>query len=127
MFFIVSRSAAIDENSHLQHQQRQPPSSKPSPVVEIGTGHGPLCGLACGDLCPDRRALDHSYFTKDLPALGAFLKGHDRLVKNGRIDRKALAESHMTMDDLEEDLREKGVEDQRASRKRAWSVAANCR
>jgi uncharacterized membrane protein YcaP (DUF421 family) len=69
-----------------------------------------------------------SYFTKDLPALGAFLKGHDRLlVKNGRIDRKALAESHMTMDDLEEDLREKGAEDQRASRKRAWSVAANCR
>jgi uncharacterized membrane protein YcaP (DUF421 family) len=53
-----------------------------------------------------------SYFTKDWPALGTLLKGHDTpLIRNGRIDRKALADAHMAMDDLKEDLRQQGVND----------------
>jgi uncharacterized membrane protein YcaP (DUF421 family) len=53
-----------------------------------------------------------SYFTKDWPALGTLLKGHDTvLIKNGRIDHKALSQSHMAMDDLEEDLRQQGIDD----------------
>lgn len=53
-----------------------------------------------------------SYFTKDWPALGTLLKGHDTvLIRNGRIDHRALSKSHIAMDDLEEDLRECGVGD----------------
>jgi uncharacterized membrane protein YcaP (DUF421 family) len=53
-----------------------------------------------------------SYFTRDWPALGALLKGHDTvLIRNGRIDHKALSQSHMAMDDLEEDLRQQGIDD----------------
>ncbi len=55
-----------------------------------------------------------SYFTRDWPALGALLKGHDTvLIRNGRIDHQALSNSHMAMDDLEEDLRQEGVDDPR--------------
>jgi uncharacterized membrane protein YcaP (DUF421 family) len=53
-----------------------------------------------------------SYFTRDWPALGALLKGHDTvLVRNGEIDHKALSQSHMAMDDLKQDLRQQGVGD----------------
>jgi uncharacterized membrane protein YcaP (DUF421 family) len=55
-----------------------------------------------------------SYFTRDWPALGTLLKGHDTvLVRNGRVDHKALSDSHMAMDDLAQDLRQQGVEDPR--------------
>jgi uncharacterized membrane protein YcaP (DUF421 family) len=51
-----------------------------------------------------------SYFTESSPALSALTKGHDTLlVRNGRVDRKALRKSHMSDDDLEEDLRQQGV------------------
>jgi uncharacterized membrane protein YcaP (DUF421 family) len=53
-----------------------------------------------------------SYFTRDWPALGALLKGHDTvLVRDGEIDHKALSQSHMAMDDLKQDLRQQGVGD----------------
>ena len=53
-----------------------------------------------------------SYFTKDWPALGTLLKGRDTtLIRDGRIDHEALSDSHMAMDDLEEDLRQQGVDD----------------
>lgn len=53
-----------------------------------------------------------SYVTQDWPALGALLKGNDTvLIRNGRIDRKALRAAHMAMDDLAEDLRQQGVDD----------------
>jgi uncharacterized membrane protein YcaP (DUF421 family) len=51
-----------------------------------------------------------SYFTESSAALSALTKGHDTLlVRNGRVDRKALRKSHMSDDDLEEDLRQQGV------------------
>jgi uncharacterized membrane protein YcaP (DUF421 family) len=53
-----------------------------------------------------------SYFTKNWPALGTLLKGHDTvLIKNGRVNHQALGASHMAMDDLEQDLRQQGVDD----------------
>jgi uncharacterized membrane protein YcaP (DUF421 family) len=51
-----------------------------------------------------------SYLTEDSAALGAMLKGHDTvIIRNGRVDRKALQGAHMSPDDLAEDLRQEGV------------------
>jgi uncharacterized membrane protein YcaP (DUF421 family) len=51
-----------------------------------------------------------SYFSRDHPAFGRLVKGTDTLlVKDGQIDERALAQAHMSRDDLEEDLRQKGV------------------
>lgn len=45
------------------------------------------------------------------PNFGALVKGNSTiLIRNGRIDRKALMKAHMSPDDLEEDLRQAGVE-----------------
>ncbi|MGH6788335.1 MAG: DUF421 domain-containing protein [Pseudolabrys sp.] len=53
-----------------------------------------------------------SYFTESSTALSFFVKGHDTvLIRNGKVDRKALKKSHMSSDDLAEDLRQQGVED----------------
>jgi uncharacterized membrane protein YcaP (DUF421 family) len=55
-----------------------------------------------------------SFFTVNSPTLSYLVKGHDTvLIKNGRIDHKALRNAHMSMDDLSEDLRQNGVEDAR--------------
>jgi uncharacterized membrane protein YcaP (DUF421 family) len=52
-----------------------------------------------------------SYFTEDSSALGTLLKGHDTvIIRNGRVDRKALHGAHMSPDDLAEDLRQEGVQ-----------------
>jgi uncharacterized membrane protein YcaP (DUF421 family) len=52
-----------------------------------------------------------SYFTEDSAALGALLKGHDTIIiRNGRVDRKALQGAHMSTDDLAEDLRQEGIQ-----------------
>jgi uncharacterized membrane protein YcaP (DUF421 family) len=51
-----------------------------------------------------------SYFAKDWPSLSFFVKGHDTtLVTDGHVDRKALSDAHMSLDDLSEDLRQQGV------------------
>ena len=51
-----------------------------------------------------------SYFSESSPTLSFLVKGHDtRLIKNGRVDRKALREAHMSTDDLAEDLRQQGI------------------
>lgn len=53
-----------------------------------------------------------SYFTESSPALSFLVKGHDTiLVRDGRVDRNALEKSHMSSDDLAEDLRQQGIED----------------
>jgi uncharacterized membrane protein YcaP (DUF421 family) len=53
-----------------------------------------------------------SYFTEGSPMLGSLVKGKATvLVRNGRVDRRALKQAHMSPDDLEEDLREQGVGD----------------
>ena len=53
-----------------------------------------------------------SYLAATSPTLGYVTKGHDTLIiKNGRIDRKALHNVHMSNDDLAEDLRQEGVDD----------------
>lgn len=52
-----------------------------------------------------------SYLTEDSAALGAILKGHDTvIIRNGRVDRKALQSAHMSPDDLAEDLRQEGIQ-----------------
>jgi uncharacterized membrane protein YcaP (DUF421 family) len=53
-----------------------------------------------------------SYVTEFSPALNYLVKGHDTLlIRDGRIDRKALKAAHMSDDDLAEDLRQNGVPD----------------
>lgn len=53
-----------------------------------------------------------SYFTESSNALADFIKGEDTvLIRNGRIDHKALKAAHMSEDDLAEDLRQQGVDD----------------
>jgi uncharacterized membrane protein YcaP (DUF421 family) len=52
-----------------------------------------------------------SYFTEDSVKVGSFLKGQDTIIiRNGRINRRALKNEHMSMDDLAEDLRQEGVQ-----------------
>jgi uncharacterized membrane protein YcaP (DUF421 family) len=52
-----------------------------------------------------------SYLVRDSKTLSYLIKGHDTvIVRDGRIDRKALKQSHMSADDLAEDLRSEGVE-----------------
>jgi uncharacterized membrane protein YcaP (DUF421 family) len=52
-----------------------------------------------------------SYVTQNSALLGYIVKGKDTvLIRNGKIDREALAGSHMSEDDLEEDLRQEGIE-----------------
>jgi uncharacterized membrane protein YcaP (DUF421 family) len=52
-----------------------------------------------------------SYITQDFPALSYAIKGKDTvLIRNGELDRQALAASHMSEDDLAEDLRQEGIE-----------------
>jgi uncharacterized membrane protein YcaP (DUF421 family) len=50
--------------------------------------------------------------TRGSAALGSLVKGTSTvLIRNGRVDRKALRAAHMSDEDLEEDLREEGVDD----------------
>jgi uncharacterized membrane protein YcaP (DUF421 family) len=56
-----------------------------------------------------------SYLTERSPQLSRIAKGTDTvLVRNGRVDRKALRAEHMSDEDLAEELRQKGVGDVRA-------------
>ena len=53
-----------------------------------------------------------SFAARSSPALSFLVKGHDTiLIRNGRVDRHALRDAHMSSDDLEEDLRQQGVEE----------------
>lgn len=53
-----------------------------------------------------------SAIARDWPAFGGLIKGHSTLViKDGTPQREALRAAHMTKDDLDEDLRQKGVGD----------------
>jgi uncharacterized membrane protein YcaP (DUF421 family) len=55
-----------------------------------------------------------SYFTESSNTLSRLIKGTDTvLIKDGRTDRAALKRAHMSDDDLDEDLREQGVEDRK--------------
>jgi len=52
-----------------------------------------------------------SYFTRGSPLLSYLVKGKDTvLIREGKVDRRALAASHMSEDDLAEDLRQEGVD-----------------
>jgi uncharacterized membrane protein YcaP (DUF421 family) len=52
-----------------------------------------------------------SFITSAAPAAGSLVSGHSSVViRNGRVDRKALKRAHMSDDDLAEDLREEGVD-----------------
>jgi uncharacterized membrane protein YcaP (DUF421 family) len=51
------------------------------------------------------------YITQNSALLGYIVKGKDTvLIRNRKIDREALAASHMSEDELEEDLRQEGIE-----------------
>jgi uncharacterized membrane protein YcaP (DUF421 family) len=51
-----------------------------------------------------------SYFAESSPTFSFLIKGRDtRLIKDGRVDRKALRDAHMSPDDLAEDLRQHGI------------------
>ena len=53
-----------------------------------------------------------SYFTESSNSFSRLIKGHDTiLVRDGRVDAKALKSAHMSRDDLAEDLRQQGVDD----------------
>ncbi len=51
-----------------------------------------------------------SYFAQSSPIFSNLIKGRDTvIIRNGRVDRKALRAAHMSEDDLDEDLRQQGV------------------
>ena len=51
-----------------------------------------------------------SYFSCISTRFGGLIKGHPTvLIRDGRVDRKALRAAHMSDDDLDEDLRKEGV------------------
>ena len=53
-----------------------------------------------------------SYFARNSPFLSYLAKGTDTvLIRDGKVDPKALAASHMSDDDLAEDLRQEGFEE----------------
>jgi uncharacterized membrane protein YcaP (DUF421 family) len=53
-----------------------------------------------------------SYFARDSEFLSYLVQGTDTvLIRDGKVDRKALRASHMSNDDLAEDLRQNGIED----------------
>jgi uncharacterized membrane protein YcaP (DUF421 family) len=53
-----------------------------------------------------------SYFARNSKLLSFLAKGTDTvLIRDGKVDRKAMAASHMSEDDLAQDLRQAGVDD----------------
>jgi len=53
-----------------------------------------------------------SAIARDSEFFSGLIKGHSTgLIKNGKVDQKALRAAHMSNDDLDEDLRDKGVDD----------------
>ena len=51
-----------------------------------------------------------SYAAMYVPGLSGLVKGHSTIIiRDGLVDRKALQASHMTQDDLAEDLRQEGI------------------
>ncbi len=55
-----------------------------------------------------------SYLTERSRALSWMAKGTDTLlVRNGKVDRKALRAEHMSDEDLDEELRQEGIDDVR--------------
>jgi uncharacterized membrane protein YcaP (DUF421 family) len=52
-----------------------------------------------------------SYVGREWPWFSALIKGHSTtLIRQGRIDHQALRRAHMSRDDLDEDLRQQGVD-----------------
>jgi uncharacterized membrane protein YcaP (DUF421 family) len=51
-----------------------------------------------------------SYFAESSPTLSYLAKGHDTLlIREGRVDKAAMKDAHMSKDDLAEDLRQAGA------------------
>lgn len=77
------------------------------------SGTAPLVATLAGTLCFIVVHWVISYASVRWSTLSFLVKGDDTvLIKNGRVDRKALRDAHMSADDLAEDLREHGVESQ---------------
>jgi uncharacterized membrane protein YcaP (DUF421 family) len=53
-----------------------------------------------------------SLFTRDSERLSAFVEGRPRtIIVDGNVDNAALRAAHMSQEDLEEDLRQSGIDD----------------
>lgn len=53
-----------------------------------------------------------SAVSRDWKSFSDVVKGHSTiLIRDGRVDRKALKAAHMSQDDLDEDLRSQGIDD----------------
>jgi uncharacterized membrane protein YcaP (DUF421 family) len=53
-----------------------------------------------------------SYFARGSEFLSYLVKGTDTvLIRDGKVDRRALMAAHMSDDDLAEDLRQNGIEE----------------
>lgn len=76
------------------------------------TGNAPFFGTLAGVYVLIALHWLISYVTCDSPQIGALVKGNATvLIRNGKVDRVAMRKAHMSTDDLEEDLRQKGVDD----------------
>ena len=76
------------------------------------TGNAPFFGTLVGVYVLIALHWIISYITRDSPSIGTLVKGHDTvLIRNGRVDRDAMKGAHMSSDNLDEDLRQKGVDD----------------
>jgi uncharacterized membrane protein YcaP (DUF421 family) len=76
------------------------------------TGNSPFFGTLAAVLMLIAMHWLISAVVRRWPAIGPLVKGNTTLlVRNGRVDRKALESSHMSDDDLAEDLREAGVDE----------------
>jgi len=52
-----------------------------------------------------------SLISRESPTISSLVKGHSTvLVRNGHVNAQALKAAHMTRDDLDEDLRQEGVD-----------------
>jgi uncharacterized membrane protein YcaP (DUF421 family) len=75
------------------------------------TGNAPFFEMLFGVLILIGMHWLLSLLSRDSPTVSALVKGHSSvLVENGRMNPNALKKEHMSKDDLEEDLRQEGVD-----------------
>lgn len=75
------------------------------------TGNAPFFETLVGVLVLIAMHWIISLLSRDSPRISALVKGHSSLlVQNGQLNRNTLKKEHMSEDDLEEDLRQEGVD-----------------
>jgi uncharacterized membrane protein YcaP (DUF421 family) len=75
------------------------------------TGNAPFLSTLAGVLVLIAMHWIISLTSRHSPSLSVLVKGEStRIIRDGRVDDRALRKEHMSRDDLEEDLRQEGVE-----------------